>query len=87
MLESTGFKTEEVFHVNALSTLGWYLNGNVLKRRAVPGMQARIADRLVPLFRLERKLNLPFGLSVITVAHRLAASARPGELSHASGDR
>jgi hypothetical protein len=33
-------------------------------------MQARIANRLVPVYRLERKLNLPFGLSVIAVARR-----------------
>jgi len=34
----------------------------------------------VPLYRLERKLNLPFGLSVIAVARR--AEARP---AHAVG--
>ena len=87
LLSSAGFETDDVFHVNALSTLGWFLNGKILKRQAVPGMQARIADRLVPLFRLERKLKLPFGLSVISVARRSGASAATGELSQASGDR
>ena len=49
---------------------GWFLNGRLLKRRSVPGVQARLANRLVPLYRLERRFNLPFGLSVIAVARR-----------------
>jgi SAM-dependent methyltransferase len=70
LLEEVGFRVEEQKHVNATSMAGWLLNGRVLKRRSVPGLQARIADRLVPIYRLERKLNLPFGLSVIAIARR-----------------
>ncbi len=70
LLEEVGFQVEEKKHVNATSIPGWLLNGRILKRRSVPGMQARIANRLVPLYRLERRLNLPFGLSVIAIARR-----------------
>lgn len=70
LLEEVGFQVEEQKHVNATSMPGWLLNGRILKRRSVPGMQARIANRLVPLYRLERRLNLPFGLSVIAIARR-----------------
>ncbi len=87
LLAGVGFETSELFFVNALSTVGWYLNGRLLKRNSVPGMQARVADRLVPLYRLERKLNLPFGLSVISVAHRPTVAAASEELPRASGDR
>lgn len=87
LLDGVGFQSDELFFVNALSTLGWYVNGRLLKRNTVPGMQARVADRLVPLFRLERKLNLPFGLSVISIARRPEVSEQPGELRGASGDR
>ena len=73
LLTLVGFELEELFFVNALSTVGWFLNGRLLRRNTVPGMQARVADRLVPLFRLERKLNLPFGLSVIAIARRPGA--------------
>jgi hypothetical protein len=59
--------------VNATSIPGWYLNGRVLRRESVPGLQARLADRLVPLYRLERRLGIPFGLSIITFARRPAA--------------
>ncbi|MDG2307458.1 MAG: glycosyltransferase [Candidatus Binatia bacterium] len=86
LLAGVGFETEELFFVNALSTLGWYVNGRLLKRNSVPGMQARVADRLVPFFKLERKLNLPFGLSLISVAKRPMVAGESGELSRASGD-
>jgi len=70
LLASCGLDVESDIHVNAASIPGWLLNGRVLKRRSVPGIQARLANRLVPLYKLERRLNLPFGLSVIAVARR-----------------
>lgn len=70
LLEEVGFTLEQEKRVNALSMPGWYLNGKILKRKTVPGVQARVANRLVPLFRLEQKLSLPFGLSVIAIAKR-----------------
>lgn len=70
LLGDVGFEVEEYKHVNAASIPGWLLNGRVLKRRSVPGMQARLADRLVPLYRFERRIGLPFGLSIIAVARR-----------------
>jgi len=75
LLEESGFATEKLLHVNALATLGWYLNGRMLKRTSVPGMQARLADRLVPVYRMEQRLNLPFGLSMIAVARRPEAQS------------
>lgn len=87
LLDGVGFQSDELFFVNGLSTLGWFVNGRLLKRNTVPGMQARVADRLVPLFRFERKLNLPFGLSVISIARRPEASEQRDELPRASGDR
>ena len=73
LLTEVGFEIEDLFHVNATSLPGWYLNGRILHRESVPGLQARLADRLVPLYRLERRLNLPFGLSAIAFARRPAA--------------
>jgi SAM-dependent methyltransferase len=75
LLGECGLEVESDIHVNATSIPGWLLNGRILRRRSVPGMQARIANRLVPIYRLERKLNLPFGLSVIAVARRAEAPA------------
>lgn len=85
LLKGVGFATDETFFVNGLSTLGWYVNGRILKRNTVPGMQARVADKLVPLFRAERKLNLPFGLSVIAIARRPEQVAPADESARVSG--
>lgn len=70
LLPEVGFRIEKLFHVNAASIPGWYMNGRLLHRDSVPGMQARLADRLVPLYRLERRLEIPFGLSMIAFARR-----------------
>jgi glycosyltransferase involved in cell wall biosynthesis/phospholipid N-methyltransferase len=70
LLGKAGLQVESDIHVNATSIPGWFLNGRVFKRRSVPGIQARLANRLVPLYRLERRFKLPFGLSVIAVARR-----------------
>ncbi len=75
VLAEAGLAVEGESFVNATSTPGWFLNGRVLKRRSVPGLQARLANLLVPLYRFERRLGLPFGLSVIAVARRAADPA------------
>jgi 2-polyprenyl-3-methyl-5-hydroxy-6-metoxy-1,4-benzoquinol methylase len=75
LLGEAGLRVEQQIFVNATSIPGWYLNGTILKRRSVPGMQARIANLLIPLYRLEQKLGLPFGLSIIAVATRDVAPA------------
>ncbi|MFM7140366.1 MAG: glycosyltransferase [Alphaproteobacteria bacterium] len=72
LMAEAGLEVESETYVNATSTAGWYLNGKLLKRRSVPGVQARVADMLVPVYRVERRMGLPFGLSAIAVARRRA---------------
>jgi hypothetical protein len=50
--------------------VGWYLNGKVLKRTALPGVQLRLFNWLVPLFKVEEKIGIPFGVSLIAIAER-----------------
>ena len=50
--------------------LGWYVNARLLKRRTVPGLQARINAMLVPILRLEDRLGLAAGLSLLAVGRR-----------------
>ena len=75
LLTRVGFHAERQTFVNAASIPAWLLNGRVLKRRGVPGLQARQANLLVPVFRFEQRLRLPFGLSVIAVATPDASAA------------
>jgi len=65
-----GFKVERLRYFNLPGIVGWWLNGRILKRRALPGNQVRLFDLLVPLFRLERRFGPPFGLSLIAIARK-----------------
>jgi len=66
-LAAAGLAVEHVSYFNVLGVAGWYLNARVLRRRSVPGVQARMNDRLVPLLRLERRLRPPVGMSLLAV--------------------
>jgi len=73
-LRTAGLEVEHLSHFNMLGVPGWWLNARILKRTTVPGIQARINDRLVPLLRLERRFGPPLGISLIAVG-RVPASA------------
>jgi glycosyltransferase involved in cell wall biosynthesis len=66
-LAAAGLIPEHVRYFNLLGVPGWFLNARILHRQTVPGIQARINDRLVPLLRLERRLRLPLGMSLLAV--------------------
>jgi len=69
-LEKAGFVVEELRPVNALGIPGWWLNSVVLRRRSVPGFQAWLNDLLVPLVRLEQRLGLDIGMSLVAVGRK-----------------
>jgi glycosyltransferase involved in cell wall biosynthesis len=62
-----GFEVKELLHFNRVSSLPWYLNGRVLRRRHFGLLQMKMVNWLTPLFRLlDRVLPLP-PLSLIAV--------------------
>jgi glycosyltransferase involved in cell wall biosynthesis len=66
-LDAAGLDVETVRYFNAVGVPGWFVNTRLLGRRSVPGVQARINDWLVPLLRLEQRVGLPFGMSLLAV--------------------
>jgi glycosyltransferase involved in cell wall biosynthesis len=66
-LAAAGLAVEHVSYFNLIGVPGWYLNARLLGRRSVPGVQARMNDRLVPLLRLERRFRPPVGMSLLAV--------------------
>jgi len=52
--------------------LGWLVTGRVLRRDEIPTGPLAAYDRLVPLFRLLDRIELPWGLSLWAVARRPA---------------
>ena len=71
-LQQAGYEVESTSCANAVGAFGWWLNGRILRRRHIPGFQAKLNNLLVPLLRLERALGVPFGLSLVVVARRVA---------------
>jgi SAM-dependent methyltransferase len=69
-LRQHGFGLEHAHHVNLPGLLVWYLNSRLLQRRAVPAVQARIANALTRWLRLEDRFELRRGLSVLAVARK-----------------
>jgi glycosyltransferase involved in cell wall biosynthesis len=74
-VEAAGLSVEHASFFNTPGVAGWYLNAVILRRRAVPGFQARINDWLVPWLRLEHRLGVPFGMSLLVVARAGRAPA------------
>jgi 2-polyprenyl-3-methyl-5-hydroxy-6-metoxy-1,4-benzoquinol methylase len=70
-LKESGFVLENIYYMNVLGILGWFINGRVLKRRLVSTSQYSFYDRLVPLLAwAERVVRPPFGLSLVAVARK-----------------
>lgn len=69
VMEENGFVVETLEWMNVVGIPGWFVNGKLLKRRAVPPLQLRLYDQLAPLLaRAESRLKLPLGMSLIAVA-------------------
>ncbi len=70
--QEAGFSVEKVFYFNALSILGWYLNGNILKKENVGGGLLSLYNALVPFVRVVERVVLRrrFGISLIVVLRK-----------------
>lgn len=69
-LARSGFRVRELKFFSFAATLPWLINGRLLKRAYLPGGQTSLANRLVPLLKLERLIGPPCGLSLIAIAER-----------------
>lgn len=69
-LEDAGFKVILLKHFDRAGILGWFLNSRILRRKRLPSFQLRVYNLLVPLFKIEEFLPLPFGTSLLAVAEK-----------------
>jgi glycosyltransferase involved in cell wall biosynthesis len=69
-LDAAGFEVEVMRYFNLPGLLAWWLNGVVLKRRAVPGVQSRFVAVTLPWLSLEQRWNLRRGMALIAVARK-----------------
>jgi SAM-dependent methyltransferase len=69
-LTGAGFAVRSVKFFNIAAVIPWLINGRLLKRAYLPEGQVSLADRLVPLLKLERLIGPPCGLSLIAIAQK-----------------
>ncbi len=69
-LEKIGFQVILLRHFNRIGILGWYLNSKILRRKRLPSFQLRIYNLLVPVFKIEGLVPLPFGTSLLAIAEK-----------------
>jgi 2-polyprenyl-3-methyl-5-hydroxy-6-metoxy-1,4-benzoquinol methylase len=69
VLAANGFEVESLEWMNLLGIAGWFVNGRIFRRRAIPRLQLRAYDIFAPLLaRAESFVRLPIGMSLFTVA-------------------
>ncbi len=74
-LDAAGFDVEVMRYFNLPGLLAWWVNGVVLRRRAVPGVQSRFVGLTLPWLALEQRMNLRRGMALIAVARKRREAA------------
>jgi len=69
-LNQAGFSSSKIKYFSIAAALPWLINGRLLKRNYLPNGQTTLANRLVPLFKFERLIGPPCGLSLIAIAQK-----------------
>ena len=70
LLDRCGFEVTSSRYLNPSGVFGWFVNSRILRRKVVPPVQAIVYDWLYPLLGLTDRMKLPFGLSILAVAHK-----------------
>jgi len=66
------FKIIKMQHLNILGGLGWFVSGRLLKNSTVSTKKMKLFDRIAPfILPIEKKLNIPFGTSILLVAKKI----------------
>ncbi len=69
LLEGCGFTVERLESMNVLGIPGWFVNGRLLRRRAMPPLQLRAYDLVAPLIAaVEDRARPSVGMSLLAVA-------------------
>ncbi len=70
-LEACGFSIEKIYYFDFFAAFGWFFYGKILKRKTMSSFQIKMFDKFIPILaKLERKIRIPFGLSLIAVCKK-----------------
>ena len=71
VFEKSGFRVVHSQYFNFIAVFGWFVSGNVLRKKIIPNGQMRFYDRLVPLWKVIDFFTHRFaGVSVIQVGEK-----------------
>ncbi len=71
LMESADFEVIHSRYFNFIGTLGWFVSGNILRKKMIPGGQMKLYDTLVPVWKLVDSFTQKFsGLSVIQTGQK-----------------
>lgn len=72
LVAKTPFKIKTQFYFNAISILGWYWGGNILKKDILSENKMQLLDKLVPFLRFIEKyiLRKKVGMSLVTILEK-----------------
>lgn len=71
IIKKAKFEVIKVRYFNFFGLLGWFVNGKIFRRKIIPSLQLSIFDKLfLPWLILEKKLKIPFGLSLLLIASK-----------------
>lgn len=69
ILKINQLKIIKTFSFNVIGILGWFLSGNILKKKTIPEGQMGLFNLLVPIFKFVDKITFrKIGLSVICIS-------------------
>lgn len=67
---SAGFRVIHARYHNILGALGWWVNGQVFRKRALSGGDVRGFNMLMPLIRFQERFESRFSLSVLAIGDK-----------------
>lgn len=70
-LKYNNFVIEKIYFHNFVSTLGWFINCRILKKKLMSSLQVSILDIFIPIFaKIEKMIKIPLGLSLIAICRK-----------------
>lgn len=69
-MSAAGFKIVDSYHFNPVGAAGWFVTGKILRAKQIQSEHVKGQKLVLPIAKAVDKLNLPVGLSVVSVGQK-----------------
>ena len=69
-MTQAGFRVSHQRHHNILGAIGWWVNGQILGKKAISATDVGGFDMLMPLVKLQDRLDSQFALSILAIGEK-----------------